>query len=175
MEWGDETIERLRALWNEGLSTGQIANQMGISKNAVVGKAHRLGLPARPSPIRRDGTGTPTLGRPRRVTGPTLPQLATQALAPPIVPPVGLVEAVPEPTQVEPPPEPPAMPALPPVARVVPRHSPRASACCWPVGDPGTKAFRFCCDKALPGKPYCAEHAAIAYVKVKDLHDSVAA
>ena len=53
MEWNEETIARLRALWAEGLSTAEIGRRMGISKNAVVGKAHRLNLPARASPIRR--------------------------------------------------------------------------------------------------------------------------
>jgi GcrA cell cycle regulator len=54
MEWTAEAIERLKALWAEGLSTAEIGRRMGISKNAVVGKAHRLNLPARPSPIRQD-------------------------------------------------------------------------------------------------------------------------
>jgi GcrA cell cycle regulator len=58
MEWAEETIVRLRTLWDEGLSTAEIGRRLGVSKNAVVGKAHRLDLPARPSPIRRDGRGT---------------------------------------------------------------------------------------------------------------------
>ena len=57
MEWAEETIVRLRTLWDEGLSTAEIGRRLGVSKNAVVGKAHRLDLPARPSPIRRDGSG----------------------------------------------------------------------------------------------------------------------
>ena len=54
MEWNEEAITRLRALWDEGLSTAEIGRRMNVSKNAVVGKAHRLGLVARPSPIRRE-------------------------------------------------------------------------------------------------------------------------
>jgi len=42
MEWAEETILRLRALWDEGLSTAEIGRRLGVSKNAVVGKAHRL-------------------------------------------------------------------------------------------------------------------------------------
>ena len=53
MEWTDERISELTKLWNEGLSTAEIGKMLGISKNAVVGKAHRLRLAARPSPIRR--------------------------------------------------------------------------------------------------------------------------
>ncbi len=53
MEWTDETIARLKELWAEGLSTAEIGRRLSITKNAVVGKAHRLSLPPRPSPIRR--------------------------------------------------------------------------------------------------------------------------
>ena len=51
-DWNTDTISRLRSLWTEGYSTADIGRRMGISKNAVVGKSHRLDLPARPSPIR---------------------------------------------------------------------------------------------------------------------------
>ena len=50
MEWNEDAIAKLRALWAEGLSTAEIGRRMGVSKNAVVGKAHRLNLPSRPSP-----------------------------------------------------------------------------------------------------------------------------
>ena len=53
MGWTDEQIEELKALWGEGLTTGDIGKRLGVSKNAVVGKAHRLGLQGRPSPIKR--------------------------------------------------------------------------------------------------------------------------
>lgn len=54
MSWTEEKIEQLAKLWNEGLTTGEIGRIIGMSKNAVVGKAHRLGLEGRPSPIKRD-------------------------------------------------------------------------------------------------------------------------
>ncbi len=85
MEWTEETITRLRSLWSEGHSTAEIGRRLGVSKNAVVGKAHRLDLAARPSPIRRDGT-RPAQPRPspRRLAGPTLPPLpSTERPAPP--------------------------------------------------------------------------------------------
>ena len=53
MGWTDEKILKLKTLWAEGLTTGEIGKQLGVSKNAVVGKAHRLGLKGRPSPIKR--------------------------------------------------------------------------------------------------------------------------
>ncbi|NVN40949.1 GcrA family cell cycle regulator, partial [Ameyamaea chiangmaiensis] len=66
MEWTEELIARLRALWQEGLSTAEIGRQLEITKNAVVGKAHRLGLPPRPSPIRRQASeGSPRPSRAR--------------------------------------------------------------------------------------------------------------
>ena len=82
MEWAEETIVRLRTLWDEGLSTAEIGRRLGVTKNAIVGKAHRLDLPARPSPIRRDGSGgAPRRPRPPRVAGPTLPPLSSASSA----------------------------------------------------------------------------------------------
>ncbi|HJS88304.1 MAG TPA: GcrA family cell cycle regulator, partial [Acetobacteraceae bacterium] len=77
MEWTEETIARLRALWAEGHSTAEIGRRLGISKNAVVGKAHRLDLTARPSPIRPSPDGPRPRPPARRGTGPTLPPLAS--------------------------------------------------------------------------------------------------
>ncbi len=157
MEWTDEVIERLKALWLEGHSTAEIGRRMGISKNAVVGKAHRLNLAGRPSPIRRGPPGE----RPRRpvvkrVTGPTLPTM--EALGP--------RDAVPLPA---PPPPPPA-----PLRAVRTTGGGRLIPCCWPIGEPGTRSFRFCDDSSLPGKPYCGTHAALAYVRVKDKREEAA-
>lgn len=155
MEWNEETIARIRALWAEGLSTAEIGRRMGISKNAVVGKAHRLSLPARPSPIRRTPGEKKAQPRqvPRRLHGPTLPALKSSKHAPP----------------------PPSRPAA--VLRPVPaqpRPVGRVSSCCWPLGEPGTRDFRFCGDPTVPAKPYCEEHVALAYVKVRDRRDDAA-
>ena len=167
MEWNEETIARLRALWAEGLSTAEIGRRMAISKNAVVGKAHRLNLPARPSPIRRDATGAaPRPATPRRVTGPTLPPLAAAtAPAPQVVT-----------APISQPPAPPV--SVPRVVASRPASTTfrpiRPQTCCWPIGEPGTKSFRFCDSEASTGKPYCQEHAALAYVKVRDRRDDAA-
>ena len=53
MPWNEENVSRLRDLWDQGLPTSQIGKLLGFTKNAVVGKAHRIGLERRPSPIRR--------------------------------------------------------------------------------------------------------------------------
>ncbi|MEJ0018080.1 MAG: GcrA family cell cycle regulator [Acetobacteraceae bacterium] len=173
MEWAEETIVRLRSLWDEGLSTAEIGRRLGVSKNAVVGKAHRLDLPARPSPIRRDGNGpaAPRRSTPRRLAGPTLPPLSSAAPAGAPAPgPVVVVVAAPVAALV------PKPVAVSPPARVMPPPRPygRIVTCCWPLGEPGTRSFRFCDEASDPGKPYCAEHVKLAYVKVRDRREDAA-
>lgn len=159
MEWTAEAIERLRALWAEGLSTAEIGRRMEISKNAVVGKAHRLNLAARPSPIRRDAT-------PRPVP-------AARAVRPAAAP---IQRLAPPPAQPRPAAAPVAVTSSPPVVRNFTPTRPRigARSCCWPIGEPGTSAFRFCGAESMTGKPYCAEHAALAYVKPRDRREDAA-
>jgi GcrA cell cycle regulator len=160
MDWTPEAIERLRALWAEGHSTAEIGRRMGITKNAVVGKAHRLNLSARPSPIRREAPGD------AKPVVPRAPKVAVIAprMTLPVVP---VAAAAPAPV------EPRAVPAPAPVVRSFPRLSAMRS-CCWPIGEPGTQGFRFCSAEASQGKPYCAEHAAVAYVKARDRREDAA-
>jgi len=168
MEWNEEAIVRLRALWAEGHSTAEIGRRLGVSKNAVVGKAHRLDLPARPSPIRRDGNGgAARRPAPRRVAGPTLPPLSSTAL-----PAIETVQAAPRAIVAPAPRTPMAAPAQ--RIQAVPRPFARTLACCWPIGEPGTRSFRFCDAQAIVGKPYCDEHAQLAYVKVRDRREDAA-
>lgn len=163
MDWTTEAIERLRALWAEGLSTAEIGRRMGISKNAVVGKAHRLQLSARPSPIRRDAQAPRPAPAGRSAT---LPPLRMSAMPP-----------RPE-ARIETRPETRAVPVAANVARpsAVVRAFPRGGArsCCWPIGEPGTAGFRFCTAEAMAPKPYCAEHSALAYVRVRDRREDAA-
>jgi len=175
MEWTEELIIHLRALWDEGRSTAEIGRVIGMSKNAVVGKAHRLNLPPRPSPIRREPGAQ--VSRPRPIArGPTLPPL------PAIRPERGAELPVPRPSHslklplarqasadgsvsatVASVPEPESRPAR---GREIP--------CCWPLGEPGKAGFRFCGAVAAPGKPYCAAHAQLAYVRVRDRREDAA-
>jgi len=167
MEWSDETIVRLRSLWSEGHSTAEIGRRLGISKNAVVGKAHRLDLPSRPSPIRRDASrpsGERRPPAPRRSAGPTLPPLTSTSCTP-------SETARPVPVMA---PSPRPVVAAPPRVQVVPRTYGRTVDCCWPVGEPGTRSFHFCGQDSVPGKPYCTEHAKLAYVRVRDRHEDAA-
>ncbi len=70
MAWTDDKIEQLRKLWDKGLSASQIATELGdgISRNAVIGKAHRLGLKSRPSPVKAESTRTKKT-RPKKKAG----------------------------------------------------------------------------------------------------------
>jgi GcrA cell cycle regulator len=138
-DWDAAAVAWLRRLWADGLSTAAIGREMNRSKDSVVGKAHRLFLPPRPSPIRNAGAPRPPA--PRRVTGPTLAPLAS------VVVPV-VVARVP----------PPAPAPVPVVVRA-------SQPCCWPIGEPRTKEFRYCDGPGLPGRSYCAEHDAVAWVR----------
>src|SRR4051812_23242717 len=143
MEWTAEAIDQLRAYWAEGHSTAEIGRRMGISKNAVVGKAHRLNLDARPSPIRREaeagerpaaqpppggggGPGPPPPAPPRRPPPPAREAVAIRRLEQPAAAPAAVVR---------------------PFQRISTR------TCCWPLGEPGTPEFRFCSGEALTSKP----------------------
>ncbi|MDB5368615.1 MAG: GcrA cell cycle regulator [Roseomonas sp.] len=213
MDWTPEAIEALRGFWSEGHSTAEIGRRMGISKNAVVGKAHRLNLSARPSPIRRDAAAPQAVTPPHPVTvaapaaqpeavQPAQAQHAAAQYAPaqPPAPAAQPMYALPAsaqpaatlpavaapaaPARVPAPAASPARPAVPlarkptpiPLPNAVVRPFPRSSSrtCCWPIGEPGTPGFRFCTTDALGTKPYCAEHAALAYVKVRDRREDAA-
>ncbi len=80
--WSEEKIQRLKKLWSEGLTTGEIGKRIGVSKNAVVGKAHRLGLKGRPSPIKRPDRAAPAKKEPLKIF--TLTDLSAQTCRWPI-------------------------------------------------------------------------------------------
>jgi GcrA cell cycle regulator len=167
IEWTPEVVLSLRQLWDEGHSTAEIGRRLGVSKNAVVGKAHRLDLPSRPSPIRREGGSTPRA--PRR---PPVPQLADIVpLTTAVVVPVRLLSETCSFPQRTTPAR--ANPVAQDRARFAP-CSPGAignNPCCWPIGEPGGRDFRFCDSSALVGKPYCGEHAQLAYRRVRRRDD----
>ena len=148
MEWTSNAIDLLRALWAEGLSTAEIGRRMGVTKNAIVGKAHRLDLPARPSPIRKQDAVGGAPATPRRK-----PAAREASQAGRRADPAAALAAAP--------PAPAAVAAVHPFPR-----PPSLRSCCWPIGEPGTRDFRFCSAEADPGKPYCAAHVAVAYVRV---------
>ena len=71
MSWTDERIEQLRSMWEKGLTASQIADELGgVSRNAVIGKAHRLGLKSRPSPVK----ATEKVAKPAKPAAPAAPK-----------------------------------------------------------------------------------------------------
>ena len=160
MEWSDAVIAELRGLWSAGHSTAEIGRRLGISKNAVVGKAHRLDLSPRPSPIRRQERDPNAPPPAPRAVGPTLAPLPSRPAPAPMPVPRPVMPS----TKLQPP------------RRLAAVASPvlRVSACCWPIGEPGKPSFHFCDAVALQGKPYCPEHAALAYVKIRDRREDAA-
>jgi GcrA cell cycle regulator len=178
VDWDDANMQRLRDLWAEGHSTPKIARHMGASKNAIVGKARRLGLTTRPSPIKRAGE---VVKIERTNFLPPLPDRAAVIPAPeppkPAQPDPVPVLAVVMPT-FEPPPLPPRpVPAPEPRVEVPPSAETlfrKSTPCCWPIGNPKTPGFRMCDDTAEPGKPYCPEHAGRAYIRVLSRREDAA-
>ena len=153
MMWTDERVELLKKLWAEGLSASQIAAELGgVTRNAVIGKVHRLGLSGRAkspsSTVPRVRKARPAAMRPRmRFNGNT-------ALMP-------SYEAEYE-TDSD------------PLAHVVPM-GPRVSitelseaTCRWPIGDPGADGFAYCGSQTKTGLPYCPYHSRVAYQPLAD-------
>jgi GcrA cell cycle regulator len=173
MEWNEESIAKLRALWAEGLSTAAIGRRMGVSKNAVVGKAHRLNLPSRPSPIPCDGNNAGSRRqRSTRVKGATLARLESLAERDGIVakdPYVYFTERddIGQFTK-----SPQRLAALPvcdsPVECEPAAPLPVTGTCLWPMWGHYVEPTQvFCGADARGGKSYCAEHCELAYTKAK--------
>ncbi len=162
MSWTDERVEHLKKMWLDGLSASQIASELahGITRNAVIGKVHRLGLSGRvksPSPA-------PARVRPKarpedEAGGPVAPishgNLALAAEVRPVAAPA------PRSTSDD---------VVVPISQRVSIMELRESMCRWPLGDPTTAEFRYCGAKmqAGVGGPYCTYHARIAYQPAQD-------
>ena len=190
MSWTDERIERLKKMWAEGATASQIADELGaVSRNAVIGKAHRLGLDARPSPVKpgEEKEKKPAAARaaPRAdAASRRAAPAATDEAAAPVhartpqrtqpegmqyrsIGPGGFVRQGPGDTQAPIPPAPPRrlVPAK-PSAEVADKTSLldlNDRICKWPLGHPGEPDFHFCGAPANPGFPYCVEHCGVAY------------
>ncbi|MBB5727572.1 GcrA family cell cycle regulator [Sphingomonas prati] len=87
MSWTDERIEQLRKLWEAGNTASQIAEELGgVSRNAVIGKAHRLGLQSRPSPVRSAGAASSAAPAAPAAAAPVAPAPVAAPVAPPAAP-----------------------------------------------------------------------------------------
>jgi GcrA cell cycle regulator len=192
MSWTEERIERLKTMWADGATASQIADELGgVSRNAVIGKAHRLGLEQRPSPVKPGdddkakkpvqaaAPAAPPPPRPEPRAEPVrqaspVPLTAAAAAARPAnevqyrsIGPGGFIRQGPGDQQ---PPIPPAPPRRLIPAKPSPEVADKTSlldlnerVCKWPIGHPGEPDFHFCGQAANPGFPYCVQHCGVAY------------
>ncbi|MGE0597495.1 MAG: GcrA family cell cycle regulator [Hyphomonadaceae bacterium] len=142
MGWTEERVTLLRKLWAEGLSASQIAKQLGgVTRNAVIGKVHRLGLAGRATPSRPAKRPVRT-ARPR-VMGPSAPRMRPASTTPHVV-----------------------IPDLEPLrgedGRVATVLTLNEQMCKYPIGDPTDPDFAFC-GRASCNGPYCSDHARLSY------------
>lgn len=153
LSWTDDRVALLRRLWEDGQSASKIAAQLGgVTRNAVIGKVHRLGLGGRARGAEEAPASTPT---PKAVEIETaIAVVETQAPEP-----VAILSHRPAPVFPTPAPEPVALA----VSKRVTIMDLRESMCRWPLGDPTTPEFRFCGARSITGLPYCTHHAEIAY------------
>ena len=146
MGWTDERVELLKKLWQDGLSASQIAKQLGgVTRNAVIGKVHRLGLSGRATPSKPQRT---VFKAPR----PARPAQASPSAPRRIAEPVSSHAAAPTPVRY--------VDEKPGTATVLTLG---AHMCKWPIGDPALDNFTFCGRRSEENGPYCHEHATVAY------------
>ncbi len=133
--WTDERVEQVRALWTEGLSGSQIARVLGgVTRNAVISKVHRLGLPERPHTVNRHASWPART--PKRLAKPPKEEPRLVVEEPPVVLEDGSFATI---------------------------LTINDRMCRWPIGDPSENEFHFCGRKPEHGSPYCEAHARKAY------------
>lgn len=160
--WTEERVDLLKKLWNDGLSASQIAGELGgVTRNAVIGKVHRLGLSGR---AKSPSSSTAAAAqRPRKPAAPRVSNgfnaanhlRGNTALAPQLRP---QPEARPEPRTEPVDPE-----VVVPFSERVTIMELKENMCRWPMGDPTQADFRFCGQKTDTGVPYCTHHCRVAY------------
>jgi GcrA cell cycle regulator len=155
--WSDERVEQLKKLWEAGLSASQIAAELGnVTRNAVIGKVHRLGLSGRAKSPSSSSVPRQRKARPAqhimRISRPV--SRGNTALAHAFE-----VEVEADPITYD---------------NVVPMSQRKTllelteDTCHWPVGDPGSADFFFCGGKSLTSLPYCSHHSRVAYQPASD-------
>lgn len=190
MSWTDERVELLKKMWGEGQSASQIAKELGgVTRNAVIGKVHRLGLsnragsgaaakPAAAPKAKPTAAPKPKAeAKPKPAAKPAEAPAASEAAPKPATParraiiPAGQ-PLPPQPSTNEIPAE-----ALAKVSEVE-KKAKRLSVmeltektCKWPVGDPATEDFWFCGLPSQPGKPYCEAHVGVAFQPMSSRRD----
>lgn len=155
MSWTDDRVELLRKLWLEGLSASQIANELGgVTRNAVIGKVHRMGLSGRvkaSSASARPKRNTARAGGVKTARGNIKSNTGKTGLA---------NVAVHKPAPIIDLPE--------PVIKMLNLLQLTDQTCRWPVGDPQEEDFGFCGNSPREGDPYCEYHCRLAYQPAMD-------
>lgn len=188
MSWTDERVDMLKRMWGEGQSASVIAKELGgVTRNAVIGKVHRLGL------SNRNDDPAPAKAEPEMVVEKKpAPRPAPESVAAQPEPaPQKEVEAQPVFTPIQRRPIVPAGQPLPPQpsaneispealasVREVEKKAKKLSlmdlterTCKWPIGDPATEKFWFCGLPSQPGKPYCEAHVGVAFQPMSSRRD----
>ena len=168
MNWTDERVEKLKKLWSEGLSASQIAAQLGgVSRNAVIGKVHRLSLPGRA----KAGGSTATVRTPKRTTSaPRAPNYASRVATRTVARQQGatmLKEEI-EIDAIEEVRYRPAANVVVPISRRLGLTELTERTCKWPVGDPLKDDLHFCGCESPDNSPYCTYHQRMAYQPVNE-------
>ncbi len=186
MSWTDERVELLKKMWGEGQSASQIAKELGgVTRNAVIGKVHRLGLSNRAG-----GGGSASTAKAEAKPKPAPKAKAEPKVQPktePAVKPVSETKTtLPARKQIIPagqplPPQPSANEISPEALAKVNEVEKKAKkislmelterTCKWPVGDPATDNFWFCGLPVQQGKPYCEAHVGVAFQPMSSRRD----
>lgn len=185
MSWTDERVETLKKMWAEGQSASQIAKELGgVTRNAVIGKVHRLGLSNRvggggaadgedaaPVAPKVEPASRPA-AEPARAADPAPRPAVERPAQTASVTPIPMRKAI-IPAGQPLPPQPSANEISPEAlasVREVEKHAKKLTlmelterTCKWPIGDPATEDFWFCGLQSVPGKPYCEAHVGVAF------------
>lgn len=167
MNWTDERVEKLKRLWSEGLSASQIAAQLGgVSRNAVIGKVHRLNLPGRAkaggSSAATRAAKRPAAAAPRATTftSRVATRTVTRAAGTNMLKEEIEIDGIEE-IQVAP-----SRGVVLPISRKLALTELTERTCKWPIGDPMKDDFHFCGCESADTSPYCSYHAKLAYQPV---------
>jgi len=191
MSWTDERVETLKKMWGEGQSASQIAKELGgVTRNAVIGKVHRLGLSNRAG----SGGGASKPAAKEKVAKPAAPKAPPKAKAAPASKPAKEEPELDEngipisaarraiiPAGQPLPPQPSANEISPEAlakvadvekgAKKIGLMELTEKTCKWPVGDPATDDFWFCGLGVQQGKPYCEAHVGVAFQPMSSRRD----
>jgi len=178
MSWTDERVELLKKMWTEGQSASQIAKELGgVTRNAVIGKVHRLGLSNRagaasaPAPEKKPAKAkAETKPAAKKAPAERVVEVTVTAPRKPIVP--AGQPLPPQPSANEISPE--ALAKVNEVEKTAKKISLMElteRTCKWPIGDPATEDFWFCGLSVQQGKPYCEAHVGVAFQPMSSRRD----